>query len=262
MRPDQLKSFRAWFKQYVEECLSHNPDSKAWIKLKDNHTERVCEKIVRIGKSLNFKKEELLLAETTALFHDVGRFRQIEKYRTFNDRKSENHALLGLQVLEEYGVLTPLDGEEQKIITTAIGLHNLRDLPEHLQDRYLIFTNLIRDADKLDILETFARYYRGENKDLDTALDSYLPDTPGYSQVLVESVLQRQRCHYEDINNRNDRKILNLSWIYDINFLYTLSEIYSQGYLDKIIEVLPRTGDIERIHRRLKAYIKGRLPSP
>ncbi|MCL5058036.1 MAG: phosphohydrolase, partial [Actinobacteria bacterium] len=90
-------------------------------------------------------------------------------------------------------------------------------------------------------------------------LDSYLPDTPGYSRALVEDLLIKKRCSYSDIKNRNDRKLLNLSWVYDINFPYTLSEIVENGFLDIMIGSLPQSSDIQAIHRHIEAYVAQRL---
>ncbi|MFZ5642799.1 MAG: HD domain-containing protein [Bacillota bacterium] len=259
MNGNQLNTFREWFRQYVGNCYNNHPQHEAWIRLKENHTFRVCEKIVRIGQSLNLPDEDICLADTIGLFHDVGRFRQIERYRTFNDSKSENHATLGIKVLEEAGVLLPLQEKDQQLIKKAIELHNLRDLPDSLPDRCLLFARLIRDADKLDILEVFTRYYTAKNNEYSSALDSYLPDTPGYSPILINNILSGERCNYSDIKNRNDRKLLNLSWVYDINFTHTLSEILKNGYIDKIIGTLPATGDIKTIHKNICAYSKERL---
>jgi len=49
------------------------------------------------------------IAEVIALFHDIGRFEQFVRYRTYNDVKTVNHCLLGLEVLRRTKVL---DGVE------------------------------------------------------------------------------------------------------------------------------------------------------
>jgi len=259
VRREHLTAFQQWFSHYVEISHSESPQFHSWIKLKDSHTRRVFEKITRIGSSLKLSEEELLTAGAIGLFHDVGRFRQIKLYGTFNDGRSENHATLGARVLKEYGVLAELPEEESSVIIKAIELHNLRDLPEGLPDRLLLFAHLIRDADKLDILEVFSRYYTRRDDEFATALDSYLPDTPGYSRALVEDLLKNKRCNYSDIKNRNDRKILNLSWVFDINFPYTLSEIFKNGFIDIMIGSLPQSSEIEAIHRLIDDYAAQRL---
>lgn len=251
----QLEAFQDWFELYAMSFYNEDPGIQSGIKLKEGHTRRVRENIVRIGRSLNLEARDIHLAETIALFHDVGRFKQFAQYRTFNDRRSENHALLGLRELERAGVLSALEEEERDLITKAIEYHNLCDLPQKVPDRCLLFARLIRDADKLDILEVFTGYYIRRNREPNPVLESGLPDTPGYSPVLIENLLQYQRCSYNDMKNFNDRKLLLLSWIYDINFPNTLSEIARNGFIKKIIDSLPGTKDIQMVHDHLQAYV-------
>ena len=108
MHLEQIQAFRAWFDQYVKGFSSDDPEIQAGIKLKYAHTRRVCQNIFNIGKTLGLPEGDLHLAEAVALFHDVGRFRQYTVYHTFNDRRSENHALLGIKELEREQVLAGL----------------------------------------------------------------------------------------------------------------------------------------------------------
>ncbi|MCL4395519.1 MAG: HD domain-containing protein, partial [Chloroflexi bacterium] len=177
------------------------------------------------------EEEDLLLAGATGLFHDVGRFRQVVQYGTFNDRHSEDHALLGLRVLEEAGVLSPLGEDDRRAVTDAVRCHSLPRLPQSLPSRSLLLARLVRDADKLDILEVFTGHYTRRDGRPDPALDPGLPGTPAYSPVFIDNLLHHRDCCYDDMKNVNDRKLLLLSWVYDINYPFTLSEIDGKGYL-------------------------------
>ena len=55
---------------------------------------QVCKEILNIGEQIELNNDELRLSEVIALFHDIGRFEQYAHYKTFVDRKSENHAEL------------------------------------------------------------------------------------------------------------------------------------------------------------------------
>lgn len=259
MHSRQLQAFKDWFNGYVKNFYSDDPLIQEGIRFKEDHTFRVCGNIVRIGCSLDLQEADLNLAETIALFHDVGRFRQLEVYRTFNDRVSENHSLLGLRELEQAGVLAALAGEERAIVSEAIGCHNLCDLPQDLPDRSLLFARLIRDADKLDILEMFTRKYAERNREPNPDLWSGRPGAGGYSPVFIENLLQHRGCSYDDIKNSNDRKLLHLSWVYDINYPYTLAEIARNGYVEKIIDTLPSDEQITKVRDHLTAYLASRL---
>lgn len=259
MDSKQFLAIRSWFVDYVKSFFDNDAETRAVVRLKEEHTGRVCANIIRIGRSLNLKVEDLLLAETIALLHDVGRFRQYAVYHTFKDHLSENHALLGLRELERAGILSLLAPAEQAIVTKAIEYHNLRDLPAGIPERLLLFTRLIRDADKLDILSLVAADCAQQEKVPNPLVGFDFPDTPGYSVVLVQNLLQHEPCSYAAIKNVNDRKLLHLSWIFDINFSYTLSEIARNGYIETVIRSLPDTEEIRAVHDHLKDYIALRL---
>ena len=61
--------------------------------------------------------KDLLLAKTAALFHDIGRFPQWKHYSTFVDSVSEDHALLGLEVLSRHkGFEADLPQNKERLI--------------------------------------------------------------------------------------------------------------------------------------------------
>lgn len=258
-----LQAFRSWFDSHVKSFRSDNPIVLAAFRLKEEHTRRVCANIIRIGRSLNLDSGDLLLAETTALFHDVGRFRQFAVYHTFSDRRSENHAMLSLREVEEAGVLSILPEEERFVVAKAIECHNLRDLPPGLPDRCMLHAQLIRDADKLDIMMLFTNECTRKDCKPDPLLVPESPDAHGYSPALLENLLQQRRSSYGEIRSFGDRKLLYLSWIYDINFPHTLAEIAENGYIEKIIGSLPDNEEIRAVRDHLTAYIAARLtPTP
>jgi hypothetical protein len=259
LRREQLREFETWFEGYVKGFYSGDPEVQAAVRLKEEHTAGVRENIVRISRSLGVGGDDLLLAETIALFHDVGRFRQYTVYRTFNDRLSENHALLGLRELDASGALSDLSAEERSLVITAVEYHNICELPQGVPDRPLLFARLIRDADKLDILRLFAEDCGREGTRPDPLLGPDLPDTSGYSPAIVDSLLKYELCSYADLQNFNDRKLLYLSWLYDVSFACTLSEIADKGYIEAIVDHLPANEEIQSVHAHLRSYVNRRL---
>ncbi len=107
----EVNGLKEWFAEYVETFRSDNHEIHQNIELKKGHTKRVYNEILKIGAQLELNPEEMNLAETIALFHDVGRFEQYFRYKTFSDNLSEDHAELGIKILERHGVLDKLDAE-------------------------------------------------------------------------------------------------------------------------------------------------------
>ena len=129
MNRKDLEQLKKWFVDYVAGFYTDNSTDNSTIRLKEKHTERVCENIILLGKSLALSDEEMVLTETMALFHDVGRFKQYAIYGTFKDVDSENHALLGIRELVAYNVLDICTKDERKWITKAIANHNAVTIP-------------------------------------------------------------------------------------------------------------------------------------
>lgn len=255
MNEDQYLYFNEFFNNYVKQFYSSDPYIQMNIKLKEEHTKRVCENIVLISRSLHLKEEEVYLAKTIALFHDIGRFEQFVKYKTFRDSQSENHALLGVKILERTNVLSCLSEEEQDIVYKAIQYHNLQALPNIESKKCLLFSNLIRDADKLDILRVATDYEFERDRNPNRAVELGLEDTPTYSMESIEDILNQRLIDLSNVKNCNDLRLYRLSWLFDINFKETFRLISKKGFIEKTISALPQTEDTAKVYNYLKSYL-------
>ena len=201
----------------------------------------------------------MLLAETIALFHDVGRFPQFKQYRTYKDQISENHCLMALVVLRENKVLDELPDDERAVIEKAIEFHGAKELPE-MDGRTLHFTKMVRDADKLDIFELLVENYRilaNEPEKFKWELE--FPDTPECNPEIIDALLKNQLIDYGAIKTINDAKLLQLGWVYDVYFDHTIKQIYDRGYLQAIIDLLPKTEEIRKVTSHILGYVNQRI---
>ncbi|WP_181549671.1 HD domain-containing protein [Desulfosalsimonas propionicica] len=105
------------------------------MDLKRDHTLRVCENILDIGRSLGLCAIDLHLAETIALLHDIGRFEQYRRYKTFLDHQPEDHAALGITIIHNQKLLSAFDPETAEIILHAVKYHNRFALPKETNRR-------------------------------------------------------------------------------------------------------------------------------
>ena len=153
MNRDHIKYFQSWFNDYVSNFYSKGQDQENdWaIQLKEEHSWKVREEILAISQRLHIPENDILIAEVLALFHDIGRFYQYQNYKTFRDNISEDHAKIGVRIIEHSKILKDLNADERDIITNSILYHNVHTLPGDLDPRCLFFCKLLRDADKLDI---------------------------------------------------------------------------------------------------------------
>ena len=113
-RQKALKCFQDYVKDYNIE------DEK--IRLKVEHTYRVCELCERIAEESGFTEDEVEIAWLTGLLHDVGRFEQVRIYGTFIDADSIDHAQFGADILFKEGRIRDYieDTSEDELLEKAI----------------------------------------------------------------------------------------------------------------------------------------------
>ena len=250
-----VDDLRNWFICYIKTFKYNNNELQRNIDIKREHTEKVTEEIINIGKQLGLNENELNLAEIIALFHDIGRFEQYKQYKTFSDHKSENHADLGIKILIKYNVLGILNEEIQNLILCSIRYHNLASLPREETKICIFYSGLIRDADKLDIWRAVTGYYHRKNGRRNVALELELPDTPGISKEVYKALMNRQSVEMKHVKNINDIKLLQAGWVYDINFKPTLYFIKERRYLEMIREALPESPEINEIFDSINVHL-------
>lgn len=126
------------------------------IKLKIDHTYRVAELCELIARNLKLDEYETDVAWLTGMLHDVGRFEQIKRYNTFNDAQSVDHANFGADLLFKEGLIDTYvvgfhDDKYGVIVENAIRNHSAFRIDERLDEYTVMFCNILRDADKVDI---------------------------------------------------------------------------------------------------------------
>ncbi|MCE5345023.1 MAG: HD domain-containing protein [Bacteroidales bacterium] len=254
MNETTLSDLKIWFTEYVHTFNFSNPDLQRNIDLKEEHTKQVCYDIILIGKELGLNDNELRFSEIIALFHDLGRFEQYARYRTFLDSKSEDHAELGIKTLQKHNVLNQFDDELKNLILSSIRYHNQPALPKNESQTCLFYTKLLRDADKLDIWRVVIDYYNRKNGKKNDTISLDLPDTPGISEKVYWDIIHKKTVNIKDVNNINDLKLLQTGWIFDINFKPTADYIKSHRYLEKMREVIPESNEIEEIFKVIHTF--------
>jgi hypothetical protein len=125
-----------------------------------------------------------------------SRFEQYRRYRTFFDRKSVNHALCGIEVLETQKVLASFPEDEARLILEAIRYHNGLRVPDGLDERTRRFAQMLRDADKLDIYRVVMEYYRLPREERNETVELDLPDLPAVSDEIVASIRSGKIADY------------------------------------------------------------------
>jgi hypothetical protein len=256
MERADLVYFKHWFERYVAGYYSRDGCGPQAVRLKEDHTKHTCRDIVTVGGELSLAESDLLLAETAALFHDIGRFPQWRRYGTFIDNESEDHAVLGLQELHRHRVLDRIGAADAQVIEQAIRNHNHRELPRDLAGRPLFFAKLLRDADKLDIWRVVIEYRRRNNAAITEALAEGIPDIPSCSPEIVEDLRKGIAPELAQVGNRNDLLLLRLGWVFDLNFAPSCRQVLERQYVEQLISYLPDTPEMRELQGHLVSHLK------
>ena len=245
-REHACKVFAEYVKNYNAE------DSK--VKLKIEHTYRVAGLSEAIAKSIGLSGEALELAWLIGLLHDIGRFEQLKNYGTFIDSESIDHAKYGCSILFDEGVIRDYlkNDFEDELIRTAIHWHNEYRIPEELDERTKMYCNILRDADKIDILKA----------NCDFPLEEIYNTTT--------EVLKNEEVTKEVMDNFRERKAVlrslkkasidhivgHISLTFELVYKKSLELMVSQGYLQELLDFKSDNPITREQFEKLKVIIK------
>lgn len=277
---------------FVEYVAPYNvQDDK--IRLKIEHTYRVaalCEQIAKsLVKSAGLTSNDVDMAWFLGMFHDIGRFEQVRRFGTFYDAESIDHAALsaditfgggaenkkevdramGNRTIEDNGtedsfgafiadkVLTATNGSvDMRIAELAIRKHNVYRLPDNLTERERMFCNILRDADKIDILkvcveEPAEAVYGVTGEELKNCSVS---DEVMQAFDREETILKALRI------TPIDKLIGHISLVFELVYHESLLTAVKQGYLDRLLKFPTNDekaqGQLEIIRQKMAEYLK------
>lgn len=239
-----LDSLKKWFDNFIIPYGDTDPEGLKNILMKVEHTRKVCDVMELISAGEGLSAGDARLAGAVALLHDVGRFPQYLRWRTFRDSVSDNHARLGVEVIREQKLLDRLPAVERLLIEEAVRFHNLLTVPDRLKSPTDLFLRLIRDADKLDIWRVFLSYFATPEHERATAAMLGFPDLPGVSPACLSALSEGRVVNLDTVACSNDFKLLLVSWSYDLSFSSSYRLVQHKAYLQALEANLPERDDI------------------
>lgn len=250
-----ITKYQFWFGQYARSFLKGSADKVSAIGLKFVHSQKVRQEVSAIGQEIGLSGRDLFLAEIAGLFHDIGRLEQFERFHTFVDAESVDHAQLSIDVIKKEGVLNDLSKEERMVISDAIKYHNKLAVPKEFSGIKDTVAKLVRDADKLDIWRVFDEFYKS-NRGCD-AINLGLSESNCVSPGVLNDFLAEQVVRYNNVKNQTDFMIMRLSWLFDINFSLTLERMVRRGYIKTIVNMIPDQYQKIMILEKLNSFLKN-----
>lgn len=243
-------------KEFMSYATPYSKDSDE-CELKINHTKRVMDLCRLIATKLNFSKEEIEIAGICGLLHDIGRFEQWKKFNTFNDSLSIDHGDLGYEILCKNNNLRKfiLDEKYDKIILSSVKYHNKYKIPESLTSTQKKFLDIVRDADKIDILYLYTQ-------------NEIVIDTKytAMSDAILETIKNNKLIDKKDKQTAADSLSISLAFIFDINYKESVELLKERNYINKEIKIYKEKNihpklrkQLQEIQESIQLYIEKRM---
>ena len=258
------KKVKNVFKKYTDNY--DTSDEK--IKLKVDHTYRVAALSERIARSLGLGDDDTNLAWLIGMLHDIGRFEQLKNYGTFSDAESIDHAHYGVELLFEDGIIEKFVGEnaakdlkgtkdlketavkseneeketkeisELDILRTAIWNHSAYRVEEGLTDRVKMFCNIIRDADKIDILKV--------NYDVTLEVIYDVTTEELKNSGVTDEVMKAFIEHHAVLSLKKtpiDNLVGHAALVFELVYNESFKIVKEQGYIEKMLSYVSDNQD-------------------
>jgi HD superfamily phosphodiesterase len=256
MSTAELRPFLDRFDRYIERFHKDTPENQAVVDFKRLHSLEVLREAKVITSNLSLSARVTFLVHLAALYHDLGRFDQFSRYKTFLDARSLDHARLSVVVLRREGMLRELESKEKAIVHSTICLHNKRTLPQALNPKLAKLAGILRDADKLaNIPAVLGHFEQGSPADVLLPVNlTFHPEE--YTPEVLVNVESGQAVDYKDLRWVNDLKLAALGWANDLNFSYTCHEFLKRGYVEKIMSHLPQRSEFLELGNKIKERLK------
>lgn len=257
MNIDRKRALQA-FKSYVAAYDPTNPR----IALKVSHTYRVASLCDDIARSLDLSDDQVDLAWLCGLLHDIGRFEQVRRYDTFLDSKSVSHAQLGAQVLFEDATgpagdirrFVEDDGKDDAI-RSAVAYHSALSLPDGLDAQTHRLCDIVRDADKIDILKV----------NHDSPVDDIYPfgekdlRASDVSPQVVDTFLQHRTVPHAIRRYPADMLLGHVCFVWGLVYPRSLELAVRQGYVFDMLEHDFANERTRRTFQRLDRHLRDWL---
>jgi len=239
MNTAELNIVQDWFSNHVRGFVSPAGMLPSVLRLKAEHSKRVARDARAMAHEMSWSASDVNTVEAAGLLHDVGRFAQFHEFGTFDDACSVNHGVQGWKTVSGAVFLSQLTPHDRACVLDTVRHHNSRAVPICLGNDSEPCLRLIRDADKLDIFGIVYQAIMDDGfQDLPEMLPQVRLDGP-VSASLVDELRTKQCASLKNVASLVDFLLMQLSWVYDVNYTGTFVRIAERDIIGNIVRLLP-----------------------
>lgn len=253
-----ITAHRKWFSRYAAAERALCDRDPGPLDLKTRHTYKVLDNALFIVRAEGFAPPMARACLLAALYHDIARFEQYRIWNTFRDKESCSHGELGARILTNLGVLRHEPALAPTVIR-AVALHNVLALPEGLPRDVRAVTQVVRDADKIDILRVMDEHLSSTEPYSPTVVLSR-PDTPDlFSAKVIADVEAGRVASYDDLESVNDFRLLLGGWVNGLSYSASRRRMALDGHAFRLVAALPADGVYASARGKVLAELESLL---
>lgn len=190
------------------------------------HSFDVAKTCYMIASYKGFSLEKKNLCYLIGLFHDVGRFKQWEKYQTYNDKLSEDHGDLSKLVLDSIDCRKQfyISDREIEILKYAVSYHTKEYDGEDNEIKEYI--DIIKNADAYSNVFSTA-----------CGMQQIFVNEDGYNKDLLEDFKNQKKLTKYCYKTKLDRALMLTACCYYVEYDFLRNKIVKANYIDSIYEM-------------------------
>ncbi len=189
----------------------------------------------RIARSIGLSEDDIEFAWLSGMLHDIGRFEQVKRYNTFIDSQSVDHAEFGADLLFKGDELITKFTDDRSLdglLELVIRQHNKYRVCPEATGKTLAFCDILRDADKVDILRVnvetpMEEIYNVSEEELMTS---------GVSDKVMAEVKKHTAVLRDIMETPGEHLIGHIALTFELVYPKSREMAMQQGYLDKMFK--------------------------
>ncbi len=247
---------RKWVREQFAAYTRNYDPTDPKIALKIAHTYRVADSCERIARSIGLTDEDVEFAWLSGMLHDIGRFEQVRRYNTFIDSESVDHAEFGADLLFRKELLIAEYTDDRSLdamIEIVIRQHNKYRIDSSVTGKTLTFCNILRDADKVDILRVNVETPMEEiyNVSEDELLSS------GVSKAVMDQVKEHHAIKRDIMVSPAEHLIGHIALAFELVYPISWEIARQQGYIYKMFEFPTRNESTKKALLATRSELEG-----
>ena len=193
------------------------------------HSYDVAKICYSIASNLNLDENERNFCYLIGLFHDLGRFKQWEIYKTYNDKESIDHGELSKEMLDDLYCkdVFCINEKQEYILKESIRYHTKEY--EGNDKEVSKYIKIIKNADAFSNVFSTA-----------SGMQQIFVSEEGYNKDLLDDFNNKKKLNKYSYKSKLDRALMLAACLYYVEYDFLRKEIVNSNYIDIVYETFSK----------------------